>query len=208
MIFHDIEQNTEEWYDIRRGVVTSSNFGTIMANYGKAFGEPAKKYAYKIAYEGITGEDLEEERYSNIHMENGHTYEPIAKEAYEYATFNDVSNGGFCMYDEFYKIGGSPDGLILDSKGGIEIKSVIPYTQSKTLKRERFDPSYKWQILGNIWICGLDWMDFISYGFRNTEDNKLFIDRVKASEFEDDIKKLSGRVFDFLDEVEKQKRYV
>ncbi len=35
--FHDIEQNSDTWFDMRGGKLTSSNLGKIMANYGKAF---------------------------------------------------------------------------------------------------------------------------------------------------------------------------
>ena len=41
-IFHNVDQNTDAWFDLRLVKITSSNFGTIMANDGKAFGEPAK----------------------------------------------------------------------------------------------------------------------------------------------------------------------
>ena len=55
MIFHDIVQNSDEWFELRKGKVTTSNLGLIMANYGKAFGEPAKKYAFRLAKEQVTG---------------------------------------------------------------------------------------------------------------------------------------------------------
>ena len=38
---------------MRAGRLTSSKLGTVMANLGKAFGEPAKKYAVDIAIEQI-----------------------------------------------------------------------------------------------------------------------------------------------------------
>ena len=37
--FIDIEQNSDEWYELRAGKLTSSKLGLVMANYGKAFGE-------------------------------------------------------------------------------------------------------------------------------------------------------------------------
>jgi hypothetical protein len=40
-MIHDIEQNTDEWFAARHGVITASNFAVIMANYGKPFGNPA-----------------------------------------------------------------------------------------------------------------------------------------------------------------------
>ena len=150
MIFHDVEQNTEEWFNLRSGKITTSNFGKFMANYGKAFGDPAQRYAFKIAKEQVTGERVEESSYTNEHMMNGHIYEPIARDAYEYETFNNVTNGGFCQHSKYSDVGGSPDGLVLDQNGGIEIKSVIDWTHRNTIKRGTFDPSYRWQILGNI----------------------------------------------------------
>lgn len=208
MIFHDIIQNSEEWDAIRVGMVTGSNFGLFMANYGKAFGEPAKRYAHKIAYEQVTGKKEESAGFSNGFMDEGHAYEPIAKDAYEIKTFNEVSNGGFCESEDFKNVGASPDGIVLRDNGGIEIKSVIAYTQRKTIHRDSFDPTYKWQILGNMFLCGWDYCDYISYGYTCTDKNKLFIKRVTAIDFEEDISKIKPRLNDFLDLIEKEKKYV
>ena len=208
MIFHNVEQNSDSWFELRRGKATSSNFGKIMANYEKAFGEPAKKYAYRIAYEQVTGDFFEEDSFSNNNMENGHIWEPVAREDYELEKFTEVSNGGFCESEKINNVGGSPDGLILGEKGGIEIKSVIPYTQFKNLKRGTFDPAYKWQLIGNMWLCDLEWIDFISYGFRNTEKNKLHIFRLIASEYKEEFKNLESRLHDFMELVDNQKKYV
>ena len=51
--FHDIPQNTDEWFLLRSGTLTTSNLGKIKANLGKAYGEPAKKNAVKNAIEQI-----------------------------------------------------------------------------------------------------------------------------------------------------------
>ena len=208
MIFHDIQQNSQEWEDIRVGKVTSSNFGKIMANYGKAFGEPAKKYAHKIAYEQVLGKKEESEGFSNGFMEEGHTWEPIAKRAYEEETFNQVSNGGFCQHEKHLSIGGSPDGIVTHNNGGIEIKSVIAWTQRANIKRASFDPAYKWQKLGNMWLCDWDYCDFISYGYTCSDKNKLFIHRMERKDHLEDIAKIEPRLLEFLELVEEQKQYV
>ena len=93
MIFHDVNQNSEEWDALRMGKATFSSYGKFMANYGKAFGEPAKDYALQIAMEMRTGK--KEEGFSNEHTERGHAQEPIAKMLYSENFFVDVSNGGF-----------------------------------------------------------------------------------------------------------------
>jgi len=46
----DCEQNTEEWESLRIGRIGGSELHTIMANYGKAFGDPASGEA--PAYSG------------------------------------------------------------------------------------------------------------------------------------------------------------
>ena len=55
---HNIDQNTDDWLDLRAGHLTGSNIAKVMANYGKAFGDPAKKLAVDIALEQITGKPL------------------------------------------------------------------------------------------------------------------------------------------------------
>ena len=121
MIFHDINQNTDEWHQLRAGKITSSALSKAMANFGKAFGEPAKKYAVSIAVEQLTGVPISSD-YTNDHMARGHDEEPIARMLYEQEYFCEVSNGGFFDLGD---IGCSPDGLVYDD-GVIEIKSAIP----------------------------------------------------------------------------------
>ena len=93
-MWHDIEQNADEWFLLRAGKVTASSLNKVMANYGKAFGDPAKKYAVDIAVQQITG-STSGGGYSNEHMDRGHEEEPLAKMLYEETYFCDVTNGGF-----------------------------------------------------------------------------------------------------------------
>ena len=128
--FIDVQQNTDDWFSLRAGKLTSSKLGVVMANYGKSFGEPAKKYAVNIAIEQITGEPIPS-TYTNEHMQRGHEQEPLARMLYEEEYFCDVTNGGF-FGSKF--IGCSPDGLVSDS-GLIEIKSVIGSVHFANIKR-------------------------------------------------------------------------
>ena len=96
--FIDVNQNSDEWFKLRAGMLTSSKLGVIMANFGKSFGEPAKKYAVQIASEQITGDPISS-GYSNEHMDRGHQQEPIARMLYEEQSFCDVGNGGFFHSD-------------------------------------------------------------------------------------------------------------
>ena len=81
MIWHDVDQNDDEWRALRCGKVTGSGLGKVMANNGKAFGDPAKKYAVQLALERITN-TWQDNGFSNAHTERGHEQEPIARMLY------------------------------------------------------------------------------------------------------------------------------
>ena len=200
--FHDIPQNTDEWLEMRGGRLTSSNLGKVMANYGKPFGEPAKKYAVNIALEQITGKAISS-TYSNEHMQRGHEQEPIARCLYEEETFCTVSNGGF-FCDDF--IGCSPDGLPDD--GVIEIKSVIASVQYANVKRQGVDPAYKWQCIGNLKFTDRDWIDFISYCADFPEDKQLFIHRLKKEDLGKEFEMIDDRIDEFKKLVVESKKLI
>lgn len=186
--WHDVEQNSDEWENLRLGKITSSNFDIIMANYGKEFGESAKKYALKLALERIKN-CKSEYNFSNAHMKRGHEQEPIARMLYEDLYFTEVTNGGF--FDcGFY--GDSPDGLVGDD-GFIEIKSVIDTTHYANIKRGTIDPSYKWQVIGHLDCTGREWCDFISYCADFPETSQLIVYRIYRKDVIEEIKMLSER---------------
>ena len=193
MRFHDVQQNTEEWEALRLGKATASNFSCFMANEGKAFGDPAKRYALQIALEIMTGQKAAHS-FSNEHTERGHEQEPIAKMLYEEETFCTVSNGGFFDWDSY---GDSPDGLVGED-GVIEVKSVIAPTHYATLTRGSFDPSYRWQLIGHLDCTGRQWVDFISYCADFPQGQQLIVHRLWRRDVEDEIKRLRARRTEFL----------
>lgn len=203
MIWHDVEQNGEEWDALRLGKATASNFGLIMANDGKAFGEPAKRYALQLALEQIKG-CKSEFGFSNDHMERGHEQEPIARMLYEEMNFVDVDNGGFFDHETY---GDSPDGLV-GQNGLVEIKSVIAATHYSTLTRGSFDPAYRWQLVGHLDCSGRDWVDFISYCSDFPDGKQLIVYRLTAAECESEIVRLRARRKDFLELVADTKRRI
>jgi hypothetical protein len=172
-----------------------------MANFGKAFGEPAKKYACTIAVEQITGKALSGESYSNDHMSRGHEEEPLAIMAYEQDFFCDVDNGGFFELDDY---GFSPDGLV-DNDGLIEAKSAIPSIHYARILRQSFDSAYKWQLAGNLKFSGRDWIDFISYCSSFPEGKKLYVYRCDKDLFKDEFDMIDVRLEEFRALIRKTK---
>ncbi len=198
MQFHDIEQNSDEWYEIRAGRFTSSNMPKVMAVFGKAFSVPAQQYAVRIAVEQLTGKPMVN-NYYNEHMERGHLQEPIARRLYEAQTFCEVSNGGFFSLDF---IGCSPDGLVYDD-GLIEIKSVLAHVHFANIKRGALDPAYRWQCIGNLKFTGRNWLDFVSYCADFPTHQQLYRSRIYASDLQEEFEMIDTRLNAFEKLVDK-----
>ena len=204
-MFIDINQATEtdEWLALRVGKVTSSGLSKVMANFGKAFGPPAKEYAAKVALEQITGKS-NGDHFMSAHMERGHIEEPIARALYEEKYFCEVSNGGF--FDNG-KTGDSPDGLLYKD-GVLEIKSVIGHVQLSTIKRGGFDPKYKWQLVFHLRETGRDWVDYVSFSSDFPEGDRLYDFRVDRDFFKEEFKMVDERLEEFFLLVEANKKVI
>ena len=192
-LFYDIDQGSDEWFALRFGKATASNFASIMAHNGKPFGEPAKKYAMKMVVEEATQRRIPS--YTNDHMERGIELEPIAQTLYP----GEVKNGGFMGYGAY---GASSDGLVGDD-GMIEIKSVIFSTHFKRLLEGGYDTAYQWQIQGNLWIYDRKWLDFVSYCPDFPTNKQLYTFRVERDD--EKIKSLKTRLNEFMGLVEEYK---
>lgn len=195
--WHDVEQNTEVWQQLRTGKVTASNAGCYMANGDGAFGDPAKKYALQIALEIATGRKAEFS-FSNDHTERGHEQEPIARMQYEDAEFVTVTNGGFFDCGDH---GDSPDGL-LGTDGVLEIKCVTAAVHYATLKRGSFDPAYRWQLVSHLDCTGRDWVDFVSFCSEFPEASQLIVYRSTRDDFKEELLRLAERRAKFLELVQ------
>jgi hypothetical protein len=199
VIFHDVEQNSPEWDELRLGRAGSSGASKYMAHYGKAFGEPAKDYALKLALERVNGRAAGYS-FKNDDMERGHEQEPIAKMLYEEQNFVDVLNGGYFDCGEY---GDSPDGLV-GADGVLEIKCVVATTHKATIRRGGPDPAYKWQLISHIDCTGRDWVDFVSYCGDYPEWEQLVVYRVYRRDVQEQLAQLAERRAQFLELVREE----
>lgn len=170
MKHHKIEQNTEEWFKLRCGKITASEFKTCFSS------ESTKGYKgliYQKRAEIRTGE--KEDSFKSEWMERGNELENEAKQAYESYMFQDVQNGGFYEYSEY--IGASPDGLLNDD-GLIEIKCPKASTMERYLEENRLPPEYKYQVHGQMLCSGRKYVEFVCYHPKYD----LFIKRIERDE--------------------------
>lgn len=156
MIIADLEQGSEAWFQERLGRITGTRFKTLMS------GESTigfKDLITTIAGEILTGEI--EETYFNADMERGKDLEPFARKEYENIFEIEVPEYGFIIpgEDKFYHVyvGVSPDGHKLEIKCP-KLKTHLNYIKKNVLPND-----YKWQVQGQLFVTGWDYIDFMSY---------------------------------------------
>jgi hypothetical protein len=196
----DCEQGSPEWFAARLGIVTASEFKTIIG-VKKDAREKATRDTYmrKLAGEILTGEPMES--YQNAHMERGKLMEDEARDLYAFMADVDPQRVGFIRNGAK---GCSPDSLI-GERGGLEIKTALPHIQIERLLKGDLPPEHRAQVQGNIWVAEREWWDFASYWPKLP----LFVTRVHRDDGY--IATLSGAVNQFNEElaelVEKVRRY-
>lgn len=154
----DLTQGSDDWLNYRIGKPTASNFGLIVTSTGKK-SSSWDKYAYKCAYETLTGN--REESYKSDAMQRGIDLEPEARSLYELITGNENGVIGIVTNDAG-TISCSPDALY--GKTGLEIKCPNPETHIKYIMKGVVPTDYKPQVYGCLWLCdAADCWDFFSY---------------------------------------------
>jgi len=180
MIIENCEQGTEEWHRARLGIPTASNFDRIMTASGKPSTQ-AETYMNQLVAEWYTGEATN--GYINDAMQRGIELEPLAREAYEFATDSEVEQVGFVYKDADKLCGCSPDGLMIDR--GVEIKCPLPGTHVSYLLAGGLPSKYVGQLQGSMYVTGLELWDFCSYcpGFPpliiTVERDEDYIDKLR-----------------------------
>ena len=116
-----IEQGTIEWKLLRCGKISASRISDILAKgRGDAPSATRESYMYDLAVERLTG--MPTESFTSSAMQWGVDNEPLARAAYEIKTNKFVSQVPFVFHPNIPNSGCSPDGLVDDDLGLIEIK--------------------------------------------------------------------------------------
>ena len=159
MIIEDVAQGTPEWYKVRVGIPTSSNFDKLVTTKGGT-SKQRRKYMYQLVAERMTG--VKEETYQNSAMQRGIAMEEEARNMYEFITGNAVEQVGFCYPDDKKRYGCSPDGLVGKNRT-LEIKSPTSAVHVGYLLDGVFPIDYYQQVMGHLFVTGRKYADFFSY---------------------------------------------
>lgn len=187
-----MEQRTTEWFIARKGKFTASEIYNLLTTSRKkdeVFGDTALTYIKEKVSEYLMNEnvfiDMQTFAFSSTATRWGEQYEAEAREAYALLTGNEVEETGFIPYSTHS--GGSPDGLVTDGRGLIEIK--CPFNPSKhiefMLMRKAEDllsisKQYYWQCMANLMFTNREYIDFVSYDPRMAGIIHMKVLRIEA----------------------------
>lgn len=161
MIEHNVKQGSEEWFKVRAGIPTASNFGKIITPTGK-ISTQCRPYASFLLAERILGKPLDKFQDAKPYwMERGNELECDAASMYEFMHDTKTVKAGFCTNDGM-TAGCSPDRFVGDD-GLLEIKCPAPWTHVENLVAEEIDKDYIPQVQGQLYITGRKWCDWFSY---------------------------------------------
>jgi hypothetical protein len=159
--YYEIQQYSPEWYAVRRGVPTVSEFKKLLTAGGK-LSEQAHGYACKLAGDVYDRQYPRAESYVSAAMKNGTMMEPEARAWYELDSGLAVRQVGFVTTDDG-RFGASPDAMVGDD-GCLELKSPNPQTHVEWLTAGNVLPAeHRPQVHGALIVTGRAWCDFFSY---------------------------------------------
>ncbi len=163
--FPEVDQGSEEWHQMRCGLLTASEMKLIMTPTGKvADNEKTRNHVYEIAAQRLTG--FVEPRYVSDDMLRGHEDEIDARIAYEKAYGGTLTMGFIVNRKWGFPIGFSPDWLV-GGDGLAESKSRAQRFQVQTIAEcvtaDTIPADYMLQCQTGLLVSERKWLDFCSY---------------------------------------------
>lgn len=154
--FFDCDQRSEQWYELRAGLPTASEFASILA---KGEGKMRRSYMLRLAGERVRG--IPATSYENAFMIRGREQEAEAREEYAFIADVEPKLVGFAR-DLDKGAGCSPDALIGDD-GVLEIKTAEPHILIDLMLKGTFPGEHRAQCQGALWVTDREWVDLAVY---------------------------------------------
>lgn len=165
--YHDVLQGSEEWANLRIGLITASEMGLLMTpkTLKSAANDKMRKHLWELLAQRIT--KYVEPRFYGDDMARGHEDEVDARNLYS-QNFSPVEQVGIITNDKWgFTLGYSPDGLIENRTAGIECKSRLQRYQIQTIiewaESQKAPEEYLLQCQTGMLVGELNYLDLISY---------------------------------------------
>jgi exodeoxyribonuclease (lambda-induced) len=187
-----MEQCSPEWFAAHAGVPGASSFDQVLTSQGKPSAQ-RQKLIYRLVGELLIGK--REEGFCSPAMQRGTEMEAEARAAFSFITGLEVEQVGFIYHDEQRRWGCSPDGLIVGSKQGLEIKCPTLPVHIAYLLAGKLPTDYFPQVQGSMAVTGYDAWHFFSY-YPECRPLHVVVDRDDKwiAAFKQEIEKLCDEV--------------
>lgn len=160
-IFTGIEQGSDDWFHLRKGIPTASNFHRVVTKKKADLSAQAADYALRLVAERLLNMPTESS-FSNPWMERGKEMEPMAVAQYEFQ-FDVKTIPVALITTDDGRIGCSPDRLVVsDKRIAVEIKCPSPHIHLGYLLDGVTD-DYKPQVQGQILVAELERADLYAF---------------------------------------------
>lgn len=160
--FYYCEQRSDEWYRLRLGVATASEFHRIITPTGAySKSETSHKYMCELIAQRLLGRDEDAMIMPTAYMERGKIMEDSAVQYYEMMHGCQTKAVGFVLSDNGL-FGSSPDRTVGDS-GLLEIKVPKAGTHVEYALDQTIAKKYRQQVQGQLYVCEREWSDWMSY---------------------------------------------
>lgn len=156
----DCEQGSEQWEVFRMTRPTASQFGRIIQSKRGKLSKSYRDYACELVAKQI---GVYVETQPNYWMEWGTEHEPLAIQDYCQRMNVEAERVGFVLPDDTDDYGGSPDALLCNRKGLLEVKCPKPETLIRYHWDGELPDDYIAQVQGLLLITGCEWCDFFAW---------------------------------------------
>ena len=161
MKIHTCTQGSVEWFKLRAGIPTASEFHRLVSPKWKIrTGDGPHTFMCEKLAEKWTGMPLPQMQGFGA-LEQGTIIEEEARPYFELTTGREIQQVGFITTDDG-RIGCSPDGIFADG-GGIEIKAPQAHTHVGYLLENAVPEDYLAQVHGSMLVTGAQSWEFLSY---------------------------------------------
>lgn len=161
MIVHDCEQYSPEYWKLKQGLPSASEFNRIVTPAKWEYAKGAETYMQELIAQDFDFGYGQQEGYVSAAMKNGTLMEPESRRYYEMQRDCEVRRVGLVVSD-CGRYAYSPDSLVGD-EGAVELKNPAPATHIKWLLAGGVPLEHLAQCHGGLLVANLKWIDFMSY---------------------------------------------
>lgn len=213
MKIHDVLQGSPEWFGLRAGLPTASEFEHLITPKTMKpcfdpktlkFSEASVKYRNRLLCEYVLGRTLDT-GYQSPRMSEGNLFESEASNDFEFKFANgeDVTVVGFVTRDDGL-VGCSPDRFV-GTKGILELKVNSPAVHmGYLLNPDSLRQEHRCQTQGQLYVCDeREWVATMSYC--KILNSSVVIRSEREPVFQDALHKA---LWEFIADLQEQRTYL